>query len=346
MPTTLRDVAEAAGVSITSVSKVLHGRGKSVRVSDETARAIREAARRLQYTPNELARTLRTGKTRTIGLLFENFGSIGAGPLYYVELLDGVAKALFRHHYRLTIIPEVGDDDAVCSLADGRLDGVIWCKMPHEERHWEFAERCPIPVVAMNTPPPDSPHDMVYFSCDNQGGAALVVNHLAELGHRRIAFALEKGEEKTPDAQARLAGFLATCRSIGLPTSLDDVFVWSPDAREMPRWYANTDYTAVFAWNEMVAAEVLRQAARCGVRVPQDLSVVGFDSTRFCDTTSPRLTAVRQPITQMAEAAAGMLLRMVGNRQPEKLAHVFPCTFDVRDSTGAPNTGRAKTPPS
>src|ERR1700683_482595 len=105
--TTLREVALEAGVSVPAVSKVLHGRGDSIRVSEEKAEAIRAAAERLKYTPNALARSLRCSRSPNVGLVFEHFGHIAAGPLYYVHLLDGIASELFKYHYRLTILPEV-----------------------------------------------------------------------------------------------------------------------------------------------------------------------------------------------------------------------------------------------
>ena len=152
---TMKEVAEAAGVSVSAVCKVLHGKGKSIRVSPATASHIKDVAERLKYHPNALARSLRLSRTHSVGLIFEHFGSIAAGPLYYVHLLDGIATELFQNHYGLTIMPEVPFESAAQILNDGRLDGVIWCKLPEDwGLHQELAERL-IPVVALNAPPPD-----------------------------------------------------------------------------------------------------------------------------------------------------------------------------------------------
>jgi len=337
MPPTLKDVAEAAGVSIPAVSKVLHGRGTNVRVSEAKASAIREAAERLKYYPNALARTLRTGRSHTVGLLFENFGEISAGPLYYVHLLDGVAQELFSHHYRLTILPEIENDDLLSTLGDGQLEGVIWCKMPKANETLDLIGRCPIPLVALNAPPPDKATNTVFVACDNEAGARLVVRHLAELGHQRILFVMEHREERTPDAIARREGFLKASRECGLASDERDIVHWSRDAHELKIWAQRPDrHTAIFAWNERVGAEILLRAAECGLRVPRDLSVVGFDSTRFCETTTPRLTAARQPISQMARRATRLLLEMIEGQAPENFVVQFPCTLDVRDSTACP----------
>ncbi len=342
MPT-IKDVAAAAGVSITAVSKVLHGRGENIRVGKKTAASIREAAERLNYHPNALAQGLRTNRTHTVGLVFEKFGDISAGPLYYVHLLDGVAKELFSRHYRLTILPEVDDDDVAAALGDGRLDGVIWCKLPRHEGALNRLQASPIPIVAI-APPPATPHDIVFVSCENEAGAGLAVHHLADLGHRHIGFVMETGETDTPDALARADGFLAAAAQRGLPVGPDDVLTWSRDALEFPEWWATAPkQTALLAWNERVAAAVLAQAAHAGVRVPEDLSVVGFDSTPFCDTTSPRLSAVRQPIREIARHATIALLDLIAGRQPMQYAWTFGCSFDVRESTAPPRFSPADT---
>jgi len=332
---TLRQIADEAGVSISAVSKVLNGRGKSVRVSQTTADAIRDVAQRLNYVPNVLAQSLRMSRTRTAGLVFENFGSISDGPEFYVQLLDGVAGELFKRHYRLMIVPEIDRLHPLSSVGDGRMDGVIWCKMPPERQTIERLKNSPVPFVALHAPPPEAPTGTVFISCDNAGGARLAVDHLVSLGHRRLLFVLERHEETTPDAQARLGGFLDACTNHGIEVRDEDVVTWSRDADEFAKWHRKRDrQTAVFAWNERVASSILRRAMEHRVSVPHDLSVVGFDSTRYCELTSPRLTAVRQPIRLMAGQAAHTLLDLIEGRAPSQYDQVFACTLDVRDSTG------------
>ncbi len=335
---TIKEIAKEAGVSISLVSKVLHGRGGNVvRVSNETAQMVRETAQRLNYVPNGLARSLRMNRAENIGLIFENFGQISAGPLFYVDLLDGVAQELFAQHYRLTILPEV-DPANPSTIADGRLDGVIWCKMPSSEDFVQRIAKFPIPIVALNAPPPDHDLGVVFVSCDNRKGADLVVDHLVSLGHKHIAFVMEKNEEFTPDAQARLQGFREACLHRGISCCEEDFFTWVADAREFPAWYGKTPHTAIFAWNEGIGAAILRQAKRAHISVPNEISVIGFDSTRFCETTRPRLTAIRQPIRDMATFAAKTLIDEIEGNQPLVHDITFPCSIDIRDSTAPPRT--------
>lgn len=334
---TMKEVALAAGVSVSAVCKVLHGKGKSIRISDQKARHIREVADNLKYHPNALARSLRLSKTHTVGLIFENFGSIAAGPLYYVHLLDGIASELFRNHYRLTIMPEISTASAAQILNDGRLDGVIWCKMPRDlALHQDLVERT-VPIVALNAPPPEGSPLLNFISCDNEGGVELAIRHLHDLGHRRILFALERGEVDTPDAQSRLAGFRKAMAAFDLPCGEEDVVCWTTDANELKPWLEpKPPHTAILAWNERLGGEILARAQELGCRVPDDLSVVGFDSTNYCNSTIPKLTAVSQPVSAMAQTAARLLLDLIEGNATDRHFKTFPCALDIRESTTRP----------
>lgn len=332
---TLKQVAETAGVSITAVSKVLHGSDSNVRVSDKTAEHIRTVAAELKYVPNGHARSLRTRRSNTVGLVFENIGHLADGSLFNAMMLDSIGQAVFRRHYRLTILSEIDYEQSIANLGDGRLDGLVWCKLSANRVVLDRIQDLKIPCVALCSPPPEGLHSVTFFTCDNEGGAAMIVDRMVELGHRRILFALESGEAMTPDAQARLSGFLAACGKHGIEVSDRDVVVWSYDSDEFRDWWCeNPLHTAIFAWNEGVAGNILKQAAACGIRVPDQLSVVGFDSTPYCETTTPKLTAVRQPISVMAKAATEHLFRLLSGEESPSDDMVFPCSVDERDSLG------------
>ena len=307
-------------------------------MSETRAEHIRQIATKLNYVPNIVARNLRSGKSHTIGLVFENFGSIASGPLYYPYLLDSVASELFKQKYRLTILPEVDTNNA-SQLGDGRLDGLIWCKLDLDGSVSSLLKRSNIPVVALNSPQISEESRAINFACDNEHGSQLVVDHLVSLGHSKILFLMEKGEEHTPDALARLEGFKQAMQVKGIPISEEDVAFWSPNGNEFSDWWSSSPiHTAVYAWNEGVAANLLRQAQDHEVSVPSQLSVVGFDSTAFCETTTPRLTAVNQPIREMAGQATQLLLSLLAGKPAEQKSYLFPCTLDVRGSTSKPRT--------
>lgn len=339
MAVTIREVAKVAGVSTAAVSKVLHNSGGSVRVSEERARQIREVARELGYRPNAVARNLRSSRTRTVGLIWENFLGLSEGPLYFAHLLDGIASEVMKHHYRLTILPElVQNEDVLCSLGDGQLEGVIWCKLARDEATLRTIHDCPIPIVALNAPPPVERTSAVFVSCDNEGGIELAVDHLYQLGHRNFLFLQEVEEANTPDCIARRNGFTAALNRRGIQVGAEDIATWGWHLEGFESWWASDPrHTAIVCWSERAAAKFLQRAAVEGIAVPGRFSVVGFDSTQYCDTTLPRLTAVRQPIFDMAAFATKTLFDLISGVKPDSDSAIFPCTLDVRDSTGFPN---------
>jgi len=337
MAVTIRQVAKEAGVSVGAVSKVLHGRGESIRVGQTSAERIRETAVRLNYIPNAVARNLRSSKTRAVGVIFENLTRFADGPLYSVYLLDGLARAVFPHHYRITILPELDHRDTIGSLADGQIEGVVWCKLARDAETLQLIHDCPIPIVALNARSPEIQSGAVFVGCDNEGGMFQAVDHLVSLGHRRIAFMNESAEDTTPDCEARREGFRARMAHHGLPCSAENELSWSWWLSEFGAWWqSGPPITGVICWSERCAAELLLRAAEGGVNVPDQLSVVGFDSTPYSDLLSPRLTSVSQPIIEMARIAGETLMSIVAGEKPEASSIVLPCGFDLRDSTAPP----------
>lgn len=336
MAVTIKQVALAAGVSSAAVSRVLHGRGKNIRVSEARAVEIRRVAKEMNYIPNALARGLRVNRTNTVGLLFENFRGIGSGPQYIVELLDGVAETIFPRHFRLTILSELNHDDVLGSLGDGHLDGVIWCKMARDENVLEQIRKCPIPIVAMNAA---APATTPFVACDNRQGIELAIDHLAELGHQRVLFVHEREEDDAPDCIERREAFRAGLARRGMS---GDVEAWAWSMEEFHSWRRRQDrHTAIIGWSERCAAAILGQAAEASIDVPRELSVVGFDSTAYCETTRPRLTCVRQPISEMGRRAANILIDLINVEEASSTSStLYPCSLDVRDSTARPSTQR------
>lgn len=334
MAITIKDIALRAGVSSAAVSFVLHGSKGTIRVSKEKAELIRRAAEELNYVPNQNARTLKQGVAKNIGLVFENFSNIAAGPLYHSQLLDGITSVLFEHNFRLTLLPDFDADSAATELNDGQLGGIIWCKAADYQAIKRLTAQSRLPVVALNSSSSSEFSDIHVIRCDNELGSKLVVDHLVSNGHRRIAFVREIGEERTPDAVARFHGFLAAMEQRGLPVESDQILNWSRDAVEIVQWWeSKPDITAIYCWNEGHAGSVLRRAFNAGIRVPEMLSVVGFDSTPYCETTHPPLTSASQPIHDMAKAAAVRILHLINGKENLSPLVVFPCSLDERGST-------------
>src|ERR1700726_1198003 len=154
---TIRQVAEAAGVSAMAVSAVLHGTGRNVKVSADTSAKIRRVARELRYQPNHLARFLRNNRTNTIGVVFQHFERLGDDNPYYPQLLNGIMSALFAVDYTLALCPKLVQHSQDGLISDGRFDGVLWCRPDFTEASLDGLRHSSTPVVMMHAPPGSAP---------------------------------------------------------------------------------------------------------------------------------------------------------------------------------------------
>jgi len=336
MATTIRDVAEAAGVSPMAVSKVLHGKGANVRVGAETAETIRRIAKELRYQPNRLARSFRQQKTQTIGLVFSHFGRIGDFDGYFSAFLNGVMSATFQSEYSLTICPNLTklSDNGV--INDGRFDGIVWCKPDYTVQSAESIERSEIPIVMMHAPSGEGPK-VPHFCCENALGLKLAVDHLVELGHKKIAFVVDQYNHSTAEGRDRIAGFRTAMAAHQLETNDSDILRWVIDQSKVAELVQDPKGpTALIVFSERQAVSILREAEVAGISIPKDLSVIGFDSTAFCDTTRPRLTAISQPIEQMAFDAVNLLISYIEAENSPSKSFLYPCGLDIRESTARP----------
>ncbi len=338
MAVTIRDVATAAGVSPMAVSKVLHGKGANVRVGKDTADLIRKVAQEMQYQPNALARSFRLRRTKTIGLVFDNWTRIAQGAQYFAFLLDGVTSSAFPRGYAMTICPQLSEGGE--SLNDGRFDGLIWAKFESTPANLQTLERSRTPLILLHASGPEvTKRGINSVSCANMEGMQLAVDHLVGLGHKRIAFVSPFTIEHNDETNVRMNGVRRAMHSHGLFFREEDVLNWNYDAAELPQWWSTKPpHTALILRSEAQAGAIYDQAEKLGIRIPQDLSIVGFDSTPYCDSLSPKLTAISQPIEEMSRKATDLLLAIIEGRDHLPATdHLFPCGFDIRESTARPS---------
>lgn len=335
MSVTIRDVAEAAGVSLMAVSKVLHGRGASVRVSVKTAEHIKATAESLGYRPNALARSLRLGKTDNIGVLFQGFEHLKQG--YYVELMNGLLTKAFEHGYSLTICPKLTNPAGPDVLSDGRFDGIIWSKLQDDPVMIEAIENTKLPVVVLHVPIEKRFRNVPTLCCDNCQGLDLAVDYLKLLGHKRIAFLYEDIQSDFVETKARIEAFVIAMSNHALPASYDDVYRMKDDGTDFAEWRSNHgEYTAAVTRGEWFAAQILERAAEARINIPNDFSLVCFDSTGLSESCKPRMTAIRQPVEDMAMKAMEVLLDQIRLRSNRAEHLNFSCSLDVRQSTAKP----------
>lgn len=330
---TIRDVAARASVSVATVSKVINQR---YGVSATTVRRVQDVIKELGYEASLVAQSLRHQRTNVIGVLVADLEPFSA------ELLKGTAAAIRDTGFELVVYSaggrpaeRAGWERRYLSRLNGTLvDGAILVTPTVVEVQYDA------PVVAVD--PHTGSHDVPTVDSDNLHGAVLATEHLIALGHRRIT--LLGGRPDLESAKLREQGFRQAMAAHGVPIDEGLIRVGGYDAQvsaDAARTLLDRPDrpTAVFASNDVSAIATISVAHELGLRVPQDLSVVGFDNIPESALCTPRLSTVNQPIQTMGERAVEMLIRLIRKEELESTRVSLATELVVRDSTAAPAPG-------
>ncbi len=343
MSPTIEDVAREAGVSIATVSRYLNGR--TGEVSARTGRRIQDAVDRLGYVPNLAARSLKTGRSRLIGVLLANI----AHP-YWSVVLSGVEEACQRANYSV-IVSSAGDradieDRYLQMFLRQRVDGILLnpaLASPEIVALWSGLS---VPVVTIDRTLPGLPFDLV--AMDNALGTRLAVEHLLALGHRRIGF-VSWPTGTLSNRQERLAGYAGALESAGI--AVDPTLIryaaegWSDGVdRTLDLLDAPDPPTAILSATSMLNLQILAAIQRRGLRVPGDISVVGYDDSPWDSLLDPPLTTVATPARQLGIAASEHLIAAIdGESKAERASSETRLTPAlVRRSSTAPPRGASQ----
>ena len=299
---TIIDVAEVAGVSKSTVANVLNAQ-PGVPIQEATRRRVMEAVTKLGYRRNALAAAFSSGRTHTLGVLLPQHHEEATSRVYRQfgqDLFTAVFNAATEANLRVTSIPNWERDSTVEALTDRRVDGLILASLRSRERVTSIYASG-IPCVEIS-----SGYGEYLVHPDNEGGAMEAVGHLVGLGHRRIAhYRGPVGDYHASDCRA--AGFRAACRRYGLPEAACPVLLARAEVAASLGLPPKQRPTAIFAFNDCQANDVYEIAAEQGLRVPRDLSVVGFDDGIVAELIRPALTTVANSLDAQARRAVDLL---------------------------------------
>lgn len=331
---TVKDVAARAGVTPTVVSRVLHNKASGVRVSEATAERVRQAAVDLGYRVNVFARNFRDRQTMMLGVLHGiGFGRprLDHGPRYFASLMDGIVDGAFEYGYSVTLCPKLLGQSPEDAMTDGRFDGLIWYSTSPSGENRSMLEKCSVPLVLIHTPAAEMGGKFPSVSCDNRQGIGLAIDHLVDMGHQRIAFVLE-GSDLFGEASVRRDAYMWHMGRRGLSCGPSDVLDIATSGFESYLSMGRR-HTAFITTHDGVAARIMEIAGEHGIRVPEDISIIGFDSTAFCKELRPSLTSISQPLVNMGQTAVSLLVKSITGEAPDPLDIVYPCGLDIRGST-------------
>jgi len=334
-PATLRDVAAAARVHPATASRALNPETR-ILVSEDTARRVTDAAARLGYRPNPVARSLRTRRSHTVGVLIPDLNN----PLF-PPIVRGLEDKLAAAGY----VALIGNTDADASrertlfeqMRARHVDGFVLATATLHDELLADAAAAEVPLVLMNRLAPD--YSFPSVSVDNEQGARMAVTHLARLGHTRIAHVA--GPQEASTGVSRLRGFrdgmsmhdLEVDESLITYASRYTVEEGARCCRELMARNGDLDFTAVAAANDMLAVGCYTALDERSLQCPGDISVIGFNDMPFIDRLRPPLTTVRFPHYQLGTEAAQLLLeRINGSEGPVKILYLAP-ELVVRGST-------------
>jgi len=334
MAVTLRDVAARAKVSPIVVSRVLHNKALAIKVTEATAERVRVAAKELGYRRNISAINFRTKQTMAIGV-FHGAGratpSFEGGSNYFGALMDGFVAGAFANDYALTLCPKLLGHTPDDALSDGRFDGLVLYSTDVTDANAQMLQRCTVPLVLVHTKASVFGCGVPSVVCDNRQGIQLAIEHLMGLGHKRIAFAQEPWFLST-EIRDRHDAFVEVARNLGLPVGEGDVFTAEPLDQNFKELFAGR-YTAIVACHDALAGRIISAANLLSVAIPDDISLIGFDSTSYCNELRPALTSVSQPLQQMGARAIDLLVAFIRGEIQGPAEFIYPCGLDVRGST-------------
>lgn len=331
---TIKHVAAHAGVSSATVSHVIN---KTRYVSDAVREQVQRAMNELDYRPNALARSLRSGHTNTLGLILPD----SANP-FFAEVGHSIEIAAFEAGYSVILCNTENDFEKeslyMDVLSEKQVDGVIFVTTGERSDSLKNLVEMEIPTVVMDRDFPGLELDVVL--ADNLQGGYLAAQHLISLGHKRIGCIA--GPSSITQSARRVTGYKQALQAADLV--FEPELIVNGDFHPKSGWEVGRAMlsqrdapTAIFACNDLMAIGVLRAATELGLRVPDDIALVGYDDIELASYTNPPLTTIKQPKVEMGLATLNFLLSRIKDKQSAPQRALLPVSLVIRGSCGVQN---------
>jgi LacI family transcriptional regulator len=332
---TIKDVAQSAGVSVTTVSNVLNGR--TAAMTAETLHRVQETIQALGYRPSSVARSLVTSRTATIGVVIAEIETA-----VFLQTLNFIEPIARNAGYNILLTTTHSPDDekqAIDLLLESQVDGIVTLSTSKylDDNYLDELPSSTPPMVLFNRPATYDRFDQI--NVDNINGVIKAIDHLVQLGHRRIAHLY--GPTNRGSTEERLKGYrmgldkhnLEHNEAYVCPGNFEaSPETWAQSTRELLE--LNPRPTAIIGSNDRVAAIAMKTVQNAGLRVPQDMSIIGIDDQPFCIYLSPTLTTVDMSIIEIGKRAIQMLLDRISEKRTTTERVTLRCPLVIRESTG------------
>lgn len=333
MRTTIKDISNYTGLSITTVSLVLNN--KPSKIPEKTRQRVIEAAKKLNYSPNHLAVGLVTRRTQTLGLIVTDISNN-----FYGILAKGVERACQEKGWNVILCNTWNSHDReldlIRVLKNKSVDGIIYCmgaSVTRKEAKESFylLKNSKIPFIAIDNDFIGLVKHNVYF--DNKMGGYLATKYLIEKGHSRIACIT--GPKGIDMKKGRIEGYKQALEEASIPYDskivVDGDYTMEAGIKAIER-LKDKDFSVVFAFNDMMAIGVLKALKKKKIKVPDDISLMGYDDLPFCEVLEVPLTTIKQPVYEMGYTSAEKMIKLIQNEIEGNLDIMFEPILMERDS--------------
>lgn len=329
----IKELAEQLQLSPTTVSRVLNGKSEIYRISESTSKKVIAAARKFHYYPNRIARGLKLEKTETIGLIIPDI----ANP-YFGSIAKTIEVEAHHKGYSIILCDSLDDVDTETELlyllAGRKVDGIIIAPTGKNNRHLVDLQQQGIPIVVIDRYLPET--SLPFVTTDNHSGALMAVEHLLEMGHRKIACI--QGTQGISANSDRVKGYLDALQKYGIP--LNEDWILGNDFGEQNGYLQTLELmrqgnrpAAIFALSNLISLGVLRALKELGMKVPDDVSVVSFDEQPYSAFLACPMTTVEQPREEIGKLAFELLLKSFSGGNPiDSDGIMLPPRLIIRES--------------